>query len=341
MRRLIRLPGPSMFGEIIMAPKDKLSIQLDDLRDYYCLLRWPDHMTRSGAVGPALTNDDLAYLGLPPAPGRWFACLAVPAMGDSKVPDLAQMAHQWVLRRAGLLDDSRWMAFGQAPPSSHIWEGVYIDDKALVAVIRSGHAAEDEATIDRLLAAADGAYTAAGLVRHAGKQVRQAAAATVWGYSLNGPQRTVRSDPEKLAQVVGVTLLAVARGRCTGKVLQRLAGLWVHHLLCRRPYLCLLDEVFRAAERARPHRVAPLSPAVCSELLWCYRLAVDTQLPLDVPLFPVVAATDASLHHGAVVEAPCSLPEVMWVVLRTRGATPTARFRPTSIRVATLSRRTT
>ena len=264
-------------------------------------------------MGPALTDDDLAYLGLPPATGRWFACLTVPAMGDSKVPDLAQMAHQWVLRRAGLLDDSRWMAFGQAPPSSHIWEGVYIDDKALIAVVRSGHAAEDEATVDRLLAAADGAYTAAGLVRHAGKQVRQAAAATVWGYAVNGPQRTVRSDPEKLAQVVGVTFLAVARGRCTGKVLQRLAGLWVHHLLCRRPYLCLLDEVFRAAERARPHRVAPLSPAVCSELLLCCLLAVDAQLPLDAPLFPVVAATDASLHHCAVVEAPCSLPEVMWL----------------------------
>ena len=135
----------------------------------------------------------------------------------------------------------------------------------------------------------------------------------MWGYAGNGPQRPVRSDPEKLAQVVGVTLFAVARGRCTGKVLQRLAGLWVHHLLCRRPYLCLPDEVFRAAERARPHRVAPLSPAVCSELLLCCLLAVDAQLPLDAPLFPVVAATDASLHHGAVVEAPCSLPEVMWL----------------------------
>ena len=52
-QRMIRLPGPNMFGEIIMGPKDRLSIQLDDLRDYYYLLRWPDHMTRSGAVGPA------------------------------------------------------------------------------------------------------------------------------------------------------------------------------------------------------------------------------------------------------------------------------------------------
>ena len=236
-QRMIRLPGPNMFGEIIMGPKDRLSVQLDDLRDYYYLLRWPDHMTRSGAVGPALTDSDLAALGLPPAAGRCFACLTVAAMGDAKVPDLAQMAHQWTLRRAGLLSDERWMAFGMAPPSSHIWEGVYIDDKAVVVVIRSGHVAEDEATVESLLATADEAYEAAGLVVHSGKRVRKAPAATVYGYSLNGPQRMVRSDPAKLAQVVGVTLLAVARGRCTGKVLQRLAGLWVHHLLCRRPYL--------------------------------------------------------------------------------------------------------
>ena len=100
-----------------------------------------------------------------------------------------------------------------------------LDDKAVVAVIRSGHVAEDEATVERMLVTADESYAAAGLVVHSGKQVRKAQAATVWGYSLNGPQRTVRSDPAKLAQVVGVTLLAVSRGRCTGKVLQRLAGL--------------------------------------------------------------------------------------------------------------------
>ena len=45
----------------------------------------------------------------------------------------------------------------------------------------------------------------------------------------------------------------------------------------------------------------------------CCFLAVDAQTPLDAPFFPVVAATDASLHHGAVVEAECSIPEVAWL----------------------------
>ncbi len=38
-----------------------------------------------------------------------------------------------------------------------------------------------------------------------------------------------RSDPEKLCQVTGVTLFTALEGCCTGRVLRRLAGLWVHH----------------------------------------------------------------------------------------------------------------
>ena len=329
-RRLIQLPGASTFGEMILAPRDRLSIQLDDLRGYYYLLEWPAHMINSGAVGSLLTESVRDELGVAFDGVRPYACLTVPAMGDAKVPDLAQMAHQWVLRRAGLLDDSRWLAYGSAPPPSNIWEGVYIDDRAVVAIIRDGHAAADQATVAGLLERADAAYDEAGLVRHEGKRVRNAAAATIWGCTLNGPQRTVRSEPAKLAQVIGVTLLAVAQGRCTGKVLQRLAGLWVHHLLCRRAYLCLLDEVFRAAEKARPYVVASLSSAVKGELLMCCFLASDAQTPLDAPFFPVVSATDASLHHGAVVESRRSLKEVSWLWSRAshRGCYSNATFGP-------------
>ncbi len=33
----------------------------------------------------------------------------------------------------------------------------------------------------------------------------------------------------------------------------------------------------------------------------------------QTPLFSVVSATDASLHHGAVVETVCDLPKVAWL----------------------------
>ncbi len=59
-----------------------------------------------GAVGPALTAEDWQSLRF--APSEWmYTCLCVPAMGDAEVPDVAQVAHQWVFRNADLLTDSR------------------------------------------------------------------------------------------------------------------------------------------------------------------------------------------------------------------------------------------
>ncbi len=84
----------------------------------------------------------------------------------------------------------------------------------------------------------------------------------------------------------------------------------MHHLLCRRAFFCILEDFFQGAVAARPWVVAAIPPAVREELRLCCMLAVEAQTPLNAPLFPVVAATDASLHSGAVVEAQCSLEEV-------------------------------
>ncbi len=152
---------------------------------------------------------------------RHYACLVVAAMGDAKVPDLAQLVHLWVLRRRGLLNESRWMRYGHPPPVDHVWAGVYIEDRAVMGILRGRHAEEDRATVRDLVPAAEGACRDAGLVRHSAKEVRDTEA-TIWGCAVSGRQRVVRSDPPKLVQVVGVTLLVLAR------------GLWVHHLLCHR-----------------------------------------------------------------------------------------------------------
>ena len=141
---------------------------------------------------------------------------------------------------------------------------------------------------------------------------------------MDGKLKTVRSDATKLGEVIAVTLMALVEDRCSGRVLRRLAGLWVHHLLCRRPYLCLLDTLFAEAEteNRRPWKATPLTAALRDELLMCCLLACDAQVSLETPYFPVVSATDASLHHGAVVETVCDLPTVAWLCSRAslRGA---------------------
>ncbi len=142
-------------------------------------------------------------------------------MCDAKAPDLAQLAHQWVLKRRPLLPEHQWMRYGLPPPTDHIWEGMCIDDRVVVAVVRGRHFKEDTAAVATMVESAEAACAEAGLVLHeataaASKQVRGAEAATAWGCALDGKQRTARSDPAKHAQVVGVALLALARGMCAG-----------------------------------------------------------------------------------------------------------------------------
>ncbi len=169
----------NLLNDLILAPSDRLSIQLDDLRDYYYLLRWPGNHVAGGAIVlpvRAVEPDAAGAVGCE----RHEACLVVAAMGDAKVPDLAHLVHQWVLRRRGLLDESRSMHYGHPPPVDHVWEGVYIEDRAVVGIVRGRHAEEDRTTIRDLVSTAEVAYRDAGLVRHSAKEVRDAEAATIW-----------------------------------------------------------------------------------------------------------------------------------------------------------------
>ena len=105
-------------------------------------------MEKCSAVGPALRDEDLLALGIQDrAPGTYYAALRVPAMGDAKAPDVAQMVHQHTLRKAGLLEDSAWMrlSHGFCAPTGRCWEGVYIDDHATVSIIRADQAVADTA----------------------------------------------------------------------------------------------------------------------------------------------------------------------------------------------------
>ncbi|MBM4023659.1 MAG: hypothetical protein FJ284_15730, partial [Planctomycetes bacterium] len=46
VQQLIRLPHGGMWSELLLAPDDEISINVDDLQDYYYLLRWPDNLER-------------------------------------------------------------------------------------------------------------------------------------------------------------------------------------------------------------------------------------------------------------------------------------------------------
>ncbi len=85
------------------------------------------------------------------------------------------------------------MQYGHPVPCDHVREGVYIVDRALVAVLRRGRVDEDRKLVAELVERTESAYAEAGLVRHAAEEVRGAETAVIWGCSVDGKGRTVRS----------------------------------------------------------------------------------------------------------------------------------------------------
>ncbi len=71
-----------------------------------------------------------------------------------------------------------------------------------------------------------------------------------------------------------------------------------------------------------------LPAVVLDELMMCCLMGGEAVAPLDAPMSPTVAASDASMHLGAVVETRCSLEEVAWLWSHAshRGAYSSGRF---------------
>ncbi len=199
-----------------------------------------------------------------------------------------------------------------------------IDDRAVVAVVRRRRVQEDTAADAAMVESAEAAYAeACPMLREARGRHVQAGAGRHGGHGVwvclgwqaaHGPWRPGQarpgcrghlacpdgrqarwSSPPAPCGAVGTpsvvsTSLSVPLG--VSLPIRRSSQSWV---------------------------VAPIPVAVRDELFLRCLFVLDVQTPLYAVLFPVVAATDASLHSGAVVEAQCSLEEVAW--LWTRAST--------------------
>ncbi len=71
------------------------------------------------------------------------------------------------------------LGHGHCAPSDRSWQGVYIDDQVTVGILRGRNLAMDRLEGEAWVRMAEEAYTAAGLVRRKGKEVRGAESASV------------------------------------------------------------------------------------------------------------------------------------------------------------------
>ena len=119
------------------------------------------------AVGGVFEIDCVAASSAPRVAHR--LCLTIIPMGDHNAVDLAQAVHAQVLRNAGCMSDEELLEWGRPIPLGPIFEGLYIDDHVVAAIVDRSDMGGSEGRDRDLIDASHKAYIDHKLPRSAEK----------------------------------------------------------------------------------------------------------------------------------------------------------------------------
>ena len=189
---------------------------------------------------------DPVKLGLSGTEQKVLACKVLPMGWLSSVAVMQEVSErilldrqldfesQVVRRRAVPL----WMVglLKEARRDNRAWWHVYLDNFAAGQIHESG---------DHLRKLAEAAWEEVGVVSSAKKKVTAAQEAQELGAFVDGKHKTLGASPERLLKLIHVTLLVISKPQLSKRLVQVIAGRWVHVLQFRRAGMSFLDATWR------------------------------------------------------------------------------------------------
>ena len=308
-----------------------------DLENYYHLIAVSEERTFSNCIGPPVPVRSLRQC--PNAWGRLVrrvgrsrvqrlvddGGVAFPAqrtlpMGDVNAVDIAQAAHMNLLRRGGCLGSESLFTYRRSPPRGDLWEGVVVDDYAILmrASSRVAGAEDPDVQAER---AAEAAYATSGATEHKGKRKSQITEGVLWGAYLDGVEGWTSAAPDFIIRTISLTCSLLSLGCYTADLLSALLGCWAHILLFRRVGFAFLGQAYAAARSEPSVRVFPLPSAVSEELCWLVSFAPLLGTNLRASWGSKLWAGDASSYKIALVSSavPEALVRELWRLRYRKG----------------------
>ncbi|CAK0813826.1 unnamed protein product, partial [Prorocentrum cordatum] len=327
-------PSAAVLVDLEVPAGSVLRVWADDLQDFYPAFDCTYDMACTNDVAlplPTRLYEGFAALGRlrkrcrregRELPEKVVPCHGGLIMGGLNAPDWACEPHMRLLAQAGSFPPERRVLNRHLAPEGSAWEGVVLGDHFGLAVDDPG-SREARRAIEESFARAREGYAKAGLRVSAGKEVKDAAEATVIGAELLGHDRLVGASRARRLALAWMGL-SMARGRrSTTLGLQRFLGMGLFAALFRRPTLSLLHHCYKEVDVDRnPHDVFDLSSAACNECALFAVLAPLMATDLSAGWGPQVLASDASHLAGASVKTPASAPtaRAFWRQREQRGA---------------------
>ncbi|CAK0886367.1 unnamed protein product [Prorocentrum cordatum] len=305
-------PSAATLVDLEVPAGSVLRVWADDLQDFYPAFDCTYDMARTDDVAPPLPTrlyEGFAALGRlrrrcrregRELPEKVVPCHGGLIMGGLSAPDWACESHMRLLAHAGSFPSERRVLNRHLAPEGSAWGGVVLGDHFGPA-----------------------GYAKAGLRVSAGKEVKDAAEATVIGAELLGHDRLVGASRARRLALAWMGL-SMARGRrSTTLGLQRFLGMGLFAALFRRPTLSLLHYCYKEVDVGRdPHEVFDQSSATCNASALFAVLLPLMATDLSAGWGPHVLASDASHLAGASAKTPASAPtaRAFWRQREQRGA---------------------
>ena len=281
-----RLPNLEMLAQA-RAKKVRLFAAKYDLSNFYHFLKLPAWLRKFFCL-PKISSETARKLGF--SDSEIQPMLVTLPMGWSFSVFLAQAAHEFILKKAGVLE-SEFLHFGARDFSKKVFL-VYIDDFVLFAY--------DEQTVVKWFKICREAVEKAGFVIKPSKMIELTCdSIDVIGVRFDLKKKMLVPKPSSFDKLLQRTVALVQASSMTGDFLASIVGSWVWFLLLRREMLSILVNVYKFIFCAQS-KYYELWSSVKSELLTLLILAPLIRKDLCVLDAPIVVATDASMGGGAV-----------------------------------------
>lgn len=183
----------------------------------------------------------------------------------------------------------------EAKASSRLWWHVYLDNFALGQVVGNE---EETVAGSRVHDLAEDAWKMAGVISSAKKRKMNVVAAQELGAFIDGVNHFIGGSPERLLHLIQATLWILNQNHLSKRLIQVIAGRWIHVMQFRRPSMAILDKVWEFTGKGNTS--AGIQQAVRRELFQCLLVVPLLHAHFGSAISPVMTASDASGKGGAV-----------------------------------------
>ena len=238
---------------------------------------------------------------------RVVALNASMVMGDINAVDYCMGAHEAALAPSRTAHPECTHVRGRSPfPIGPHAEAIVVDDRVGLGAVTCGKRAGPPELEASFSDGAD-ALRQTGFGVHPDKAIRNSSHAAPLGIEIRGDSGLAGAERARRHALARLSLEIARLGRWTGALRRRLVSSWAFALECRRPMLCVMDQLYKGqCPLDEDNLVADLTNAERTELLLLAVLAPLMVADLRMPHSRRLRCSDASLRGiaGCSTEAP-------------------------------------